>query len=363
MKLDSVKHILHGLGVPLTPSGVSGSWFNITCPFAQWYHKEGVDRNPSFGISFDETGEARSYYKCWSCGQKGGLSLLPAKLGVLRKKDYSELVQEAERMEYAEVGTPKAPEWDDTHAKKEEVTKKNHLGYFGSAMSHPYLRNRGYTWRDAWRLGLRYDVIQHRVLFPVFNNRLQLEGYTGRSTMPARFLTKGSGDNPKSRDYGGLDKRRLFLFNPRYYKKAKPSERLILVEGPFDYARGQQAGFVGTHGILGTALTEWKLNYLIELGRPVFLFMDNDEAGDAAMFGALNREEGYRQSVHLAWAYMLYQHVPVWICQYPQSAIDDERNDPDSLTVNEFRLAVEQAKIYTGNSEYFGRFSDDDIPF
>ena len=348
MKPESAEYILNKLGMDTQKRSISGVWHNFRCPFAPWYHDSGADNNPSFGVSVDETGQARSYYKCLSCGQKGSLALLPAKIGKLRGEDLSALVMEAERIEYSEVGVSEAPEWDGDGGKTEKRARKEkkRYGTFGTALHHPYLRKRGFTWIDAWRMGLRYDEIQQRILFPIFNNRLQLEGYNGRSVMPKHRLSK---PNPKSRDYGSLNKKELFLFHPAYYGRPDPREKLIIVEGGFDYARGVQADFMGTHCNLGTSITPEKRDYLLQLGRPVMFFFDNDVAGDAALIGNINKVSGVREDRHNAWAYALYQTIPVWICTYPPSAVEEGRNDPGSLTADEFRWGVKNAWLFNGS--------------
>lgn len=363
MKKESAYYVLGNLGIDLTRVSVSGIWHNVPCPFARWFHKDGVDRNPSFGVSVSEDGTSKSFYKCLSCGQHGQLSLLPAKLGKLRGEDASDFqpaVIEAERLEYSETLTVReAPGWEDEDDSKQDDDDKKRIHAYGSALFHPYLRTRGLDWRDAWRLGLRFDEYQQRILFPVYNNRLLLEGFNGRSVMPKRLLHK---KNPKSRDYNGLDKRKLFMFNPHFYKNMG-KHRLILNEGAIDYARGQQAGFLGAHGTMGTAVTDEKINYLIELGRPVFIFFDYDKAGQDAIYGKLNVETGHRDERHLSWARRLFQHIPVWICQYHPDAIEDNRTDPGTLTVKEYRWGVKHAKIYTGTDPEAEGKDDNYIPF
>lgn len=362
MKQESAYWILGELGIDLTKRSISGAWHNFVCPFAPWYHDSGVDRNPSFGVSVSEDGTSKSFYRCLSCGQKGQLSLLPAKLGRLRGQgveDFQPLVREAERLEYDETPIAReAPGWEDegTEAETTEKKKAPKLRY-SSALMHPYLLTRGLTWRDAWRLGLRFDEYQQRILFPVYNNRLLLEGFNGRSVMPKRLLTK---KNPKSRDYGGLDKRRLFMFLPEFYRNPG-KHKLILNEGAIDYARGQQAGFRGAHGTMGTALTEEKVTHLIEYGRPVFIFFDNDKAGQDAVYGRFNVTTSTREDRHNAWAHRLFQHIPVWICQYHPKAIEEERTDPGSLTVSEYRWGVKNAKLFVGADPEAG--DENSIPF
>jgi hypothetical protein len=288
------------------------------------------------------------------------LALLPAKLGKLRGVDYRELIDWAERAEFIDIGSIVVPEWTEDSAKTvNDFSSKREIGTFGSAVGHPYLKKRGYSWYDAFRLDLQYDEAQQRVLFPVYNNKLQLQGYTGRSAMPDRLITKGKGKNPKSRDYFGLQKERLFLYNRRF----NGSQKIILVEGPFDYARLVQAGFYGARAILGTALTDYKIDILLELNKPVFLFLDNDAAGDAATFGVVNNETGLRENAYLSWANRLVEHVPVWICVYPEKAKLEGRNDPDSLTVQEIRVAVANAWLYTGIFSLPEYNNDSEIPF
>lgn len=364
MKKESAYHVLAQVGVDLRRVNVSGVWHNLICPFAEWFHENGVDRNPSFGVSISEEGNTRSYYKCLSCHQHGTLALLPARLGKLRGDDpstFQPLVAEAERMENSEtafVAKP-IPTWEDEgEGKHKTAAKKQTQAQYGSAMLHPYLKTRGLTWKDAWRLGLRYDQVQQRILFPVYNNQLLLEGYNGRSVMPKHMLHK---KNPKSRDYNGLDKRKLFMFNPHFYRRGK-KEKLILTEGALDYARGQQAGELGTHGCMGTALTEEKVTYLRQLGRPLFFFFDNDKAGIDALYGAYNKVTYSREDRHLAWLHQLYKYCPLWVCKYPPKAIEEGRTDPGSLTPQEFRWGVKNATLFTG-ADPESSLDENSVPF
>lgn len=320
-------------------------WMNISCPFAPWTHARGSDSHPSFGITVNP--DSRSHYKCLACGVKGSLSSLPTKLGGYRKQNYSALRLDAEMMELAAGANRPLPDWDDAILPEGEADHETYLPNpaalhsYPRAIGVPYLRQRGLLFPAVYKLGLRYDAFQRRVLFPVFDNLDRFRGLTGRSTLSGNNATRGS--NPKVRDYYRLPKRELFLGLPGPQKG-----RRIIGEGLFDYAKFVQAGFPASRAILGTSLTEEKVNTLIAEAEPVYFFMDNDLAGWIALFGTLDDDQEIMDTSN-AWAFRLFEELPVWIVPY-QKQLDG--TDPGSLSSEQIRKAISDAWLFTGNPPF-----------
>lgn len=345
MDEKSILSLLHNLQVSLQGKSYAGSkkrtrWLNVSCPFAPFTHSKGSDNNPSFGITINDAG--RSHYKCLSCGVKGRLSALPTKLGGYRKRDYTKLRHWAEMSELQAAVSRPVVDWEqasitqeEENARDEKLPAYNAIEGYPRAMGIPYLRERGIVWPTPLKLNLRYDSFQRRILFPCFDSKDRFRGFTGRSVLPAKRLSK---ENPKVRDYYGLDKRKLFLGLRGGGKGPK-----ILVEGLFDYARLVQAGYTNTRAILGTALTPEKLDILIDEGDPVYFFMDNDLAGWNALFGTMD-EDGKLDKDN-SWAFNLYTEIPVWIVPYPNTF---DGLDPGSILDRNVKKHIDRAWLFTG---------------
>lgn len=349
----NIRHFLNAAQVSVRGAIKTGNrkktvWLNVSCPFAPWTHEKGTDSHPSFGITINDAG--RSHYRCLTCGMKGRLAGIVTKLGRYRDKDYSKLRHWAELTELQSgIGRP-IPNWDDDSlaidykAEPAEAPKApmhvNDAG-FASAVGHPYLRQRGIDWVTTFKLDLRFDEFQRRVLFPCYNRYDEFCGFTGRSVLKGNNATRGN--NPKVRDYYGLDKRAMFLRMP-----GRQQGRKLIGEGLFDYGRFVRAGFNNAHGILGTSLTEEKIDILLEEADPCFFFMDNDQAGWQALFGVHDEKSGELNTEN-GWAWRLYRELPVWIVPYPS---DFDKSDPGSLAPARIRNAVKKAWLFTGKPPY-----------
>lgn len=349
MDEKNLRHLLFSLKVSVQRATYTGSskntrWINISCPFAQWTHAKGSDNNPSFGITLVEDG--RSHYKCLACGTKGRVSSLPTRLGGYRGENQSKLRHWAELTEMQIAISRPTIDWEaskgideDEHAERTSKPLPSHdlVNGYPRALGLRYLRKRGIIWPTPLTLNLRYDDYQHRILFPCYDPLGRFRGFTGRSTLPASRLSKR---NPKVRDYHGLDKRQLFLGLRGQY-----SGPTVITEGLFDYAAGVQAGFKNSKAILGTALTDEKVDILINAGNPVYFFMDNDRAGWNSLFGIFDKDGQLEKDN--AWAYRLYQEIPVWIVPYPNPF---DNLDPGSMSTETFRNHVKRAWLFTGQA-------------
>lgn len=351
MDEKSLRQFLHDIQVSVARATYTGSkkkarWLTISCPFAPWTHQKRSDENPSFGITIND--EGRSYYKCLSCGMKGAVPTLASKLGGYRKKEYKKQRLWAEQVEMQIASARPVPDWEDTPFEEAENEKAHNipepelLYSYNRLYTHPYLSSRGIRFPYPYLLGLRFDPFQKRILFPCYDDLGRFRGFTGRSVMPEKYYNKR---NPKVRDYYGLDKREVLLGLPDHLTAHREGPN-ILVEGLFDYARLVSFGYYSSKAILGTSLTDEKIDMLLAKQEPVMFFMDNDLAGWQALFGFFDEEE--RHDTSNAWAYRLYREIPVWIVPYKQRKLRGQ--DPGSLTYKEVQESLEHAWLFTGKA-------------
>jgi hypothetical protein len=277
---------------------------------------------------------------------KGAVPTLASKLGGYRKRDYKKQRLWAEQVEMQIAIARPVPDWEEAVATdQEEVTEHNipdpdQIDAYNRLYAHPYLSGRGIHFPHTALLGLRVDTFQKRILFPCYDEQERFRGFTGRSVMPAESYDRF---NPKIRDYFGLNKRELFLRLPESIRSRKNSPTII-VEGLFDYARLVSLGYTSSMAILGTALTEEKIDILLARQQPVMFFMDNDLAGWQAVFGVKDEDDEW--DTQNAWAYRLYQEIPVWIVPYRSRLLKGE--DPGSLPAADIHQGIKKAWLFTG---------------
>jgi hypothetical protein len=307
MQRTDVLEFARQLGLSAPDRSSTANWINYQCPFAPWKHASKRDRTASFGIRVDD--RAHSHYWCFACKSKGEFHTLAWELGQLRGRDYREIASNIQRVEL--VGPIWIPrKWDDVIEENlNENATLSEIAYpdpatefqYYSAAGHPYLASRGIGLSASVRLGLRYDPFQRRILFPVYDQWGRFAGFSGRRVdAPFRHDTDGTpferNGEPylKARDYLGLRKSDFFLGEHfigarlrdgvsrvcgRAVRKGPYRNRIILVEGLFDYAYLVELGYRNCLAILGSNLTPVKVQKLIDWRQAVVLFMDNDKAG------------------------------------------------------------------------------------
>lgn len=346
MNEDNIRHLLSLLKIPhqkatFTGNEKHGRWMTISCPFAPFTHSKKTDNNPSFGITV-KNGD-RSAYKCLSCGVKGRLAGLPTRLGGYRKIDYSKERKWAELAEFEATSNKPMPKWDEADPVAIDYKQKESNAPYMRETDYPYayvsyLHDRGISVWDTWKIGIRYDRSEQRVLFPVYDSDSEFRGFTGRSIQNRDTWPKSY---PKVKDYGGLPKRELLL-----RLKGQRDGKKIISEGLFDFAMAVHHGYENARAILGTAVTDEKIEMLLREGEPVYFFMDNDVAGWTALFGLLDDDENLDTSQ--AWAFRLYKEIPVWIVPYFKNL---DGTDPGSLRNKEdYDAHIKRAWLFTGKA-------------
>ncbi|MCP3986979.1 MAG: DNA primase [bacterium] len=288
----------------------AGRNFKGLCPF----HEE---KTPSFNVSPD-----RGTYHCFGCGEGGNAFSF-----VMNHEGLA--FPEAVRSLAAEVGIEiKTEAGDGSPGVTEPVLAANLvaqalyrralMGEDGAA-ARAYLAERGLDREIAERFGIGYapdrwdavvSVLQHegipaeigeaagllkerergghfdmlrgRISFPIQDTRGRVIGFGGRAI--------GKDQQPKylnTPESPVFHKRRAFYGFPFALDPIRKCDRVVVVEGYFDWVALARAGVEEAVATCGTALTEQHSRDLRRRTRNVVLLFDGDDAGQRAMLRAL----------------------------------------------------------------------------
>lgn len=270
MDRQGVKEFIKEVLGPNTSVKDQGRWVSMHCPFARWKHPKGSDKNMSFGISVNEADE--SICNCFTCKTKGPLPYFLRQLERYTGDDFSKLIDGIQNEEFL---SSRLPEWGTSNTQAfdalGEPLHEDYLDLYDPAYNHPYLEDRGVDYETAKLLDLRVDTEDsrgdERILFPVYSKDGGFYGYTGRAVE--------NEVEPRIRDYYGLPKGKLLLGAEWIQDKDK---HVALVEGLFDYAKFFMYG-IPVVAALHSSLTTQQARILRDIGKTVYLFFDNDEAG------------------------------------------------------------------------------------
>ena len=330
MNEESLRVILHKMGVQI---GIrSRDWLIAPCPLAQWRHGRGHDNSPSFAVKINPRG--LSGYMCQACHAKGRVSGLARLIGEYSGRDMSALSVEADA---AEMQSGSLPTYDNIDrpqpaAPMTEVDgtiwRERFVPFVTSNAACYYLSERGISQRTAIDIGILWDQRERRVVFPVRTRTGMLVGFSGRAVDPDV--------DPKIRDYAGLPKRRLVLGCDLWTRDLP----ILIVEGLFSYAhmielKVNEKANIGA--LMGSLLTPEKAATITELGRSVFLFLDNDQGGDVGLWGVLRPDLTFSPGAVIK----LSRHVPVYVPSWP-----DGKTDPDELTADEVATMITDTELY-----------------
>ncbi|MBC7714858.1 MAG: DNA primase [Rhizobacter sp.] len=126
-----------------------------------------------------------------------------------------------------------------------------------------------------------YDTFRDRIMFPIWDQSGQVVGFTSRATR----------DDQKAKYMNSMESfmfhKGLILYGFHLAKNAiREKDAIILVEGNMDQISLFHNGFTNTVAVMGTAITEKVLERAISLTKNVYLALDSDAAGHAAMLKA-----------------------------------------------------------------------------
>lgn len=167
-----------------------------------------------------------------------------------------------------------------------------------------------------------YDRFRNRIIFPIFDNNMQVAGFGGRvmdDSMPKYMNSPETPVYHKGRILYGLHAAK---------QHCRHEGVLYIVEGYFDFTSLYQSGVKNTVASLGTALTPDHVRILKGYATKMVLVFDSDAAGISAA----------KRSINL----FIKEGVDTRVLVLP------EGNDPDSFIMSHgkeaFERLAEQAK-------------------
>jgi hypothetical protein len=310
-----------------------GNWVGMRCVLAPWTHAKGHDSSPSAGISVDSNGT--SIYNCFTCGQPKPFHAMLADYADYSGEDLDDLIEELAEGEF--LGPRFVESYDTIKASRcsdegmaMPIDEGLFMGLFEPAEGHWYLEDRGIDRATTRKLELRYDPRdsegEPRILFPVRGPDGLLYGFSGRAIYDDARL--------KVRDYHGLVKSAMVLGA----HLVGATDKVIVVEGLFDYANAHQCGYAGC-AVMHSTMTEPQAEIIRNLGRPTYLGYDNDDAGFKGVVVARKRLVG---------------HVPTFEVKYPRIKIDDPKDrrgyhwlkDPGEMIPEDFDYLIKNAELF-----------------
>lgn len=293
------------------PINKRGGNFEAICPFHS-------DTNPSLKIN-----DGMGIYKCFVCGATGdAIKFVQDKLNLDFKESVKDIgsnlgiqveektrensdprydialrvVQSANKLyrKFAQEVNPDAfKEFAQKRNLKAETLEEFQIGYApGNSSLTSYLQNlpedkRTMATKLAGEIGMirpqkfgngHYDFFRDRVTFPIWDHQGKVRGFSTRAVLPDQ--------KPKylnSRESFVFDKGNI-MFGFNFAKKAiREQDAVIIVEGNMDVIMLHQFGFKHSVATMGVALSPSSSKILINMTKNIYLAMDSDPAGIAAM--------------------------------------------------------------------------------
>jgi DNA primase len=268
------------------------------------------EKTPSFFVSPD-----RGTYYCFSSNQggdiftfiekmegvdfKGALKILAEKAGVEivheapKKKDARDKLYQAVSLAeqfYREQlqGSDAAKEYAKSRGITGETARDWGIGYAPDdwrtfltyaeekGIDIPTLLNAGLIKESDGKKGTYYDRFRNRLMFPIRDIAGRIVGFSGRTMGDdaAKYLNSPETDiYKKSELLYGLDKAKQEIRSRGY---------VLVVEGQMDLILCQQAGFLNTIALSGTAFTQTQMSLVMRFAKNVMLALDSDRAGIAS---------------------------------------------------------------------------------
>lgn len=307
-----------------------GNWVSMKCILAPWTHEKGGDSTPSAGVSVKADGT--SIYNCFTCKNPKPLHAILGDYAEYSGENLDDLIEELEEGEF--LGPKNILSYDKAkELKVVEVAMPIQEGLimdlYPPCDKHWYLRERGIEPATARKLELRFDEHdsegEPRILFPVRGPDGLLYGFSGRAIYDDARL--------KVRDYHGLHKAECVLGS----HLVGANDKVLAVEGLFDYANGHQCGYTAC-AVMHSTMTDFQAEIFRNLGRPTFLMYDDDKAG--------------RDGVQVA-RQKLLRHLPIFRVKYPDIKIEDDSEqgwhwikDPGEMLPEDFETMIRNAELF-----------------
>ena len=284
----------------------SGKNYMAVCPFHD-------DKGPSLSISPE-----KGLYHCFGCGASGtvitflmeyehltfpeaieilakeaGITLKKAKKDSLKEK-YKKINGLARDFFYGNLMYKKewknAREYLKMRAIKKEIVERFNIGYAPGGWKNlvDYLTEYNISLDDAAKLDLvknkngnYYDTFRDRIIFPIFDLYNDVIAFGGRVIGDAEPKYYNSAETP-------LFKKSAIFYGINFAKKSIYRDKeVVIVEGYLDLIRLHQIGVENSVAVLGTAFTQHHLPLLKGKVKRIYLFFDNDKAGEIATIRSL----------------------------------------------------------------------------
>lgn len=280
------------------------------------------EKTPSFTVN-----EAKGTFHCFGCGKGGdaisfiqeiehcgfmdAVKILADRAGmevpsfkndgasdaIKRKKDrLYQLMREAALRYHENLKSPQAKDAMEYIAKRKlnNITIKNFaLGYSIGYNDMPdYLASLGYTREEMIESGVceekngkLYDAEFSRLIVPILNNTNNVIAFGGRSLTPTDFAKY---KNTKETVIFEKRKELFGVHTLKRFKKDRPCDELIVVEGYMDVISLYQAGIGNVCASMGTALTPEQVRLIKYFAKTVYLCYDGDSAGRKATYRGID---------------------------------------------------------------------------
>lgn len=316
-RVDLEHVVLPALGVVVAKK--TGSELLCHCPDLMGNHSNG-DANPSF-----TTNEDKLVYNCFVCG---GGSLVKLVQDVFAYDEPTALLWLEEHSNLApSTSEDFADEIERLLAQHREQLEpfpeypEDHLFQFEGF--HPWLSDRGISREVAKDMQVGWDDTHCGIVFPhVFGGRL-VGIQTRHLAMNARgqFLCPAEGVGVPKYKNSTRFPRKHTLYN---YDHALEYERVIVVESPMTVLYLKSCGYQHVVATFGAGLAPGQAQLLYVFHGGVFVWPDNDGAGDKTLSDAL---------------VMLERYVPMFIIP----AVPGEKSDPADLQPEEIPHYIDAA--------------------
>lgn len=236
------------------------------CPF----HSE---KTPSFTVS-----EEKQLFHCFGCGKGGNLFTFLMEMEKVNFAEAAEMLADKLGIKLEKTGGSgvSKSEKDKLFDQAEAACKLYERALDNNSAARKYLADRRLEPQTIKKFRLGLDQNNIRVMFPIFDIRGRVVGFSGRTLGGNGPKYLNSPDSPIFYKGGTL-------FGLNFSKDAiKKNNFALLVEGNVDLLICHQAGITNTVAPLGTALTADHAKLLARHCETVVLAYDSDAAGLAA---------------------------------------------------------------------------------
>lgn len=311
--MDQVEEVLSKVDIvelinERVPLKKAGRNFKANCPF----HSE---KTPSFIVSPE-----RQIFKCFGCSVGGNaykflmeyekmdfgeaLRYLADRAGV-KLKSYRPGPEETQKRRLYEVNHMTAEtyhflltkhqagktarEYLAARGVSKKMIEKFLLGYAPNEyefLTRFLVDKKGFSFEEVEASGLVFknergkltDRFRGRIMFPLYDPRGNIVGFSGRIIKPQDNTGKYI-NTPETAVYH--KSQLLFGFN-QAKEALRKTRQAVVVEGEFDMISPYQAGIENIIAIKGSSLTEEQIRLLSRFAEELVLALDADSAGDAA---------------------------------------------------------------------------------